>query len=1326
LVFAMAPVRTETSVAGQSGENGGVENTADSFLNEAARLSDPRDAPLSRAASLERGDIVADRFVIQRMAGRGGMGIVYQALDRVSGAPVALKLIANIEGDATRFAREAQVLARLSHPAIVRYVAHGVTRRSPFLAMEWLDGQDLAARLARGGLLVPDALMLLRRVASGLVDAHAQGILHRDIKPSNVFLVDDDPARAKLIDFGIARMDLSRAPTTMPLTRSGILLGTVGYMAPEQAIADGSIDLRADIFSLGAVLFECLTGEPAFVAKQVVGVLAKVLREDAPRVRRLRPELPMTLDELVARMMARDRSERPRDATEILAALESLGSLSGDAPIAASRISIRLSAGEQRFVSVILATGAVEASHRPVEIARQFGGEYVRLINGVLVVTFESPTSPSEQAMRAAACALALREAFPTARMCLVTGRTDVGPNESPASVVDRAVCLLAGSDNHAINVDSVTAGLIGNHFELAERGESLALCGVASKINAPRTLLGRATPCVGRDKELALLEATWRECLQDSVTRAVVITGPAGQGKSRLWHEFVARLRDARAVVTRSDAVGAGSAFLIVRQLVRQVFGLTDGLVAEATVRNRLSSLFGSEDANRIADFLLELLGHPSSPPASPQLRAARNDPGIMANWLRQSFGEWLVAESAKSPLLVVVEDLHWGDLPSVMYLGDVLRATEAKSLMVLALARPEVHQAFPGLWAGAELQEIALSRMTVAAAERLIRMVTGDAFSTETVAAIVRRADGNAFYLEELIRCSAEGVGTLPDTVLALAQSRLHQLDADKRRIVRAASVFGDVFWRGGVERLLGAVDRDADVAEGLEALVAREVFESVKNARFAGHIEYTFRHALLREAAYAMLTNEDRVTGHSLAGEWLESVGARDPLMLAYHFEVGEQSGRALPHLLRAQQTAYDGGNVPAVLELTARGVRCGAEGAELATLRLTDAMALALRAEWRRAVPPALEAMGLLPVGSTSWFLAASQVFLAGMFLGDANITAPLLQQMLSVDVPSEPSGPYGLAVNSTCLGLIGLGAAAMARGFIDRVLATHAVDGEADVAFVLRVRAVIGFLQIAESDLAGALTTLAQARSLAERAGDIWGRLNSSMHYVCALAEAGAGDRVEVPARETIAYGQRMGLTLFTDWTYLHWAAGLRNVGRLEQAERLARPLLQRTEPLLVVNARALLAQLSVLSGDHADGVREAERALEDGALFPAVHAAASATFALAELRQGRPESALTHSARGLEAAARSAWPRDHSLLRLVHAEALHASGRNDEAREAIARARSRVGEIAQLLDPEKRRWYETGIAENARTIALAADWLGDASNRGVTSRSLGP
>src|SRR5262252_7076146 len=250
------------------------------------------------------GRVVAGRFELQHEAGSGGMGTVYRARDLTDGATVAVKVLTGHERrEAERFGLEAAILADLTHPAIVRYVAHGVTDKGDhYIAMEWLEGEDLAARLDRQPPSVAESVALARRAGEALAHAHARGIIHRDIKPENLFLPGGAIDRLKILDFGIAR--LTRGGRKLTLT--GSVIGTPGYMAPELIRGERDITARADVFSLGCVLFQCVTGRPVFEAEESTALLAKILLQDAPRAKEVAPHLPEAIDALVGRMLAKD------------------------------------------------------------------------------------------------------------------------------------------------------------------------------------------------------------------------------------------------------------------------------------------------------------------------------------------------------------------------------------------------------------------------------------------------------------------------------------------------------------------------------------------------------------------------------------------------------------------------------------------------------------------------------------------------------------------------------------------------------------------------------------------------------------------------------------------------------------------------------------------------------------------------------------------------------------------------------------------------------------------------------------------------------------
>jgi hypothetical protein len=427
---------------------------------------------------MEPGRLLAGRFEIRELAGRGGMGAVYRALDHATGEPVAVKLMLGADDtEAARFVRESRVLAELTHPAIVRYVAHGAAPDGElFLAMEWLAGEDLSRRLARGKLTIAQSVGMIRALAEGLAVAHGRGVIHRDIKPSNVFLAGGDAARPRLLDFGVARVEAN----VLVITGSTEILGTAGYMAPEQIDGSRNVATSSDVFSLGCVLFECLTGERAFPGDHMLAVMAKVVCHAVPPVRELEPDVPLALEDLLGRMLSKEREGRPRDAGALLAELNALADLTPVAPDVYERAT-QAPPEVQGFLAVALVEGdpasqSLDVTLAPTAVARKramvwaivskYGGDFARLANGSLVVTIAGDGDRAALCERTVACATSLREAFPHARMALSLGHDDGQTGAlAVAATIDRAAALLAGEaaarTPGAILIDAGSAKLV-------------------------------------------------------------------------------------------------------------------------------------------------------------------------------------------------------------------------------------------------------------------------------------------------------------------------------------------------------------------------------------------------------------------------------------------------------------------------------------------------------------------------------------------------------------------------------------------------------------------------------------------------------------------------------------------------------------------------------------------------------------------------------------------------------------------------------------------------------------------------------------------------
>ncbi len=450
-------------------------------------------------------EVLAGRFRLDSEQAAGGMGRVYRGQDLQSGSAVAVKVLQLKDGvEADRFSREAALLAQVSHPGIVRYLAHGSTAEGRYLVMEWIEGETLKDRLSREGLTITESVQAAQRVAEALGEMHSRGIIHRDIKPSNLMFVDGAVERVKILDFGIAR----RSDDLIGLTRTGFMIGSPGYMAPEQARGERSaLDHRVDLFALGCVLYECLTGRPPFFGDPVA-VRAKVLLTDPPAVRDLNPDVSAQLGALVSQLLSKDQGRRPLDAAQLARQLAALQEIPGARRRAASDPSqpavtaalrppkqAEQKEAQQVRVTFLLCAGADSLSAAQQEVqsavasAVETHGGCLESVEGKWwLILFSGAGDPSDQAAVAARCALDIRALLPAAPMALIADKAKSGLDP----LIDRAVTTVTSeslaslfSDSLAspghpegIRLDEATAGLLESSFQVVRSATGLYLQG--------------------------------------------------------------------------------------------------------------------------------------------------------------------------------------------------------------------------------------------------------------------------------------------------------------------------------------------------------------------------------------------------------------------------------------------------------------------------------------------------------------------------------------------------------------------------------------------------------------------------------------------------------------------------------------------------------------------------------------------------------------------------------------------------------------------------------------------------------------------------------
>jgi len=1280
-----------------------------------------------------------DRFVLERQVAAGAMGVVYKAWDRRSGVDVAVKLLhAPSSPQARRFEREAELLSTLSHPSIVRYVAHGTNPAGErFLVMEWLEGESLEDRLARQALTASESLSLVEQALEGCAAAHRAGIVHRDLKPANLLLVDGRVDKVKIADFGIARRltDLQR------LTLPGSVIGTPLYMSPEQARGDFATDARSDVFSLGCVLFECLTGQSPFVGSSLMAILAKIILESPAQVRDLRPRIPASVDALVQRMLIKERSARPEAQGliadmrvaqhELAAAGEGFASLRPRRVSSIPSVQALGKRGEQRVICVVFVGGhgpepmpqtevvssgdattldappsARMAPRRVIDALLPYGARVDQLLDGSMIVTLSGSSAPTDQAVQAARCALTLRSLIPDTPMALCTGRAVLGGQVPLGAVIDNGVRLLEMSAMGMIRLDDATAGLLEGRFAIAAYCDRPELRHELLDDDGPRTLLGKVTPCVGRERDLEMLDRAVADCIAESSPRVVLITAPAGAGKSRLRRELVARVRrdgpELLLLSGRADSMHCGSPYALLTPALRRLVGIEHGDSPEAKrekVRARVGRRLSPDKARRAVEFVGELMGVQFVDHHSPVLAAARQDPRLMADQILASWLDWLEAECTAGPVLIVLDDLHWGDLPSVQLLDASLRALETQALLVIGFARTNLSERFPDLFRERHLLTARLGRLPRGACAKLIEDALGERVPSDKLAWIVQRADGNAFYLEQLIIAMASGAseGELPDTVLGMVQARVDGLGEDGKRVLRAASVFGDAFAERGVRAWL-------------PVLLKQEVIDRKGDPR---DDDFVFRSSLLRDAAYAMLTEQDRALGHRLAAQWLEGQGDSSPLVLAQHFERGGDAVRATNLYQQAAERALEANDFARVIHCADRGIACGAEGELLGNALLLRAEAHRHRGELGQTESETREALGWLVEGTSSWYRAADALIATVALRGDLQAAERCGQDMLAKARGVRLDAPRMISMLCAAGNLMMVGQRHLAERMVDHVR-RHSGDASTERArgYLHAIEAQLALVTFAEPTSFLRLTRLALESF--QRAEDLRSFSWQQVNLGYALIELGQHDEAEAALEEALAAADRMGISAISASARQNLALVHALRGAFEVAECMLNSAIELFRPQADLRqegaCRMYLSRVLVARGNLVEAESEAHKAIDLFANLPNYRIPALATLAHALSAGPRVGEALSAALAAMDLLeATGSVDEGEAFVRLVHVRALRRSGEVERARRALDEAERRIVECANKISEHGlRASFLDYVPDNRAILDLAS------------------
>jgi tetratricopeptide (TPR) repeat protein len=529
----------------------------------------------------------------------------------------------------------------------------------------------------------------------------------------------------------------------------------------------------------------------------------------------------------------------------------------------------------------------------------------------------------------------------------------------------------------------------------------------------------------------------------------------------------------------------------------------------------------------------------------------------------------------------------------------------------------------------------------------------------------------------------------------------------------------VFGERFSRTGVAALLGGEAELGDVSDAIERLTARELVARASAPEgHLDHVEFIFAHALVREAAYAMLTDEDRALGHLLAGAWLEEAGRGDAMALAEHFRRGGEPARAVRWYERAAGEALRANDLAAAIERAQTGVENDAASEGAGPLRLIQAEAHVWRGELDAALARALEAAAALPAGGAAWLRAQAQAIIAAAKHGRLDV----VERQVGL-VGETQCAPDATARNAQviCLSwaanyLVFGGRTQAADVLIARIAEMAGDFAQIEPQALGLVHQVRAARASAAGDLGRCLSGLESALQAFEQAGDLRNACAVRTNLGYLYSELGDYQRAEAALRQAAAAADRMGLYDLT-------AAVLQNLGRvraqrgdLAEAERLERQAMEDSrrqgDPRMEGAARTYLAEILIAAGDYAGAEREAAAAVEILAVAPSLQVAALGVASRAHLGRGDGQGALDAGRAAHEALERLGEIEEgESMVRLAFAEALDQSGARDEAHRALAVAHQRL--LARAERIEEAAWrhrFLHAVPVNARILGLAEAW----------------
>jgi serine/threonine protein kinase/predicted ATPase len=990
-------------------------------------------------------------YEIIEEVGKGGMATVYRAyqpnVDRFVALKVIQKSITNDTNAMERFQREARLVARLEHPHILPVYDFDGASDPPYIVMRYLEGGSLKELMKRGPLPLDEIAYLLQQIGAAMDYAHRQGIVHRDLKPSNIMI--DRDGNAFVTDFGIARIAAANAEAEHErgITQTGSVIGTPDYMAPEQGMGRGDIDGRADIYSLGVMLFQLITQKLPYSADLPMAIVIKHINDPIPQIAKfettLSEDMVAQLDRVIRRVLAKDPDDRFKSAADFAqVAIEALGGVISTAPLnlrnaaedsarlmatrrdekkeeiratmasfAAARSKTQTDTDSKKYQTpseqhkvvtavyinandyseMVAENGSAEAAHQAMSAMWLAFEAHITELGGRIFTRSESSglalwgaeSSREDDPERAVRAAFELQNALMSLggelllntddeplplRIGINTGSVLLTPADKTGSFTATGATInlamrLTENAQGSIHVAHDTFRYVFGMFDF-DPMEPLKLRGRKEKLPVYRAtrvrqrvfrmntrgvegiqteLMGIQTELIGREAELKQLQNAFFAAFEDNETQVVMVTGDAGIGKSRLLYDFNAwcdlRPEIYRFFQARPTPEMINRPYALLRNMLSYRFEIFDSDSA-AVVREKVEA--GTADLikvndHEIAHLIAYLVGFDVAD--SPFIRGTASDVQQLVRRARQAFIKLMTTLGHETPVLLLLEDIHWADDASLDLLTDIVSESRDMSLMMLCFARPQLFERRPA-WGGDRSlhTHIQLQPLTKRDSRALVKEILQkmEDVPKPLLDMIVERSEGNPYYIEELLKMLIEDhiiqkneqrgneVWTVeesrlanlpvPPTLIGLLQARLDSLLFPERIVLQRASAVGRIFWDSAVTALEAGDNTElGDLQNILEKLTEREFINVRELTAFEGAREYNFAQSMLRDVVYDGMISRQQKLYHHLVADWLianSGERANEYInLVAEHYEHAGELEKASEYLRKAGERALD---------------------------------------------------------------------------------------------------------------------------------------------------------------------------------------------------------------------------------------------------------------------------------------------------------------------------------------------------------------------------------------------------------------------------------